>query len=173
MCTQRCCDNHQPDENRQTWTFVFWAPTMCQVLHYISLVYCFTQKCKTPWSQGPCLIHIVEWDNRMTKEITGYLVKIKIGIPEMEPWQRWQWSESDRKSRQERKALRVCTALSCCFFSKPKSTNLPFTHTLGGYEQNTNMNIGDHFLLVCLYLCTKGEIYLSQALTRAWFQALM
>lgn len=77
----------------------------------------------------------------------------------------------------EREKYWVCTALFCFFFLKPKSPKLPFPHTPEEDEQedeqDTNINIGDHFLLVCLYLCSKGEIYLSQALTKAWFQVLM
>lgn len=71
------------------------------------------------------------------------------------------------KSKQVRKVLCVCTALLCFFKKNPESPNPPFTHTLGRYEQATNINIEDHFLLVYLYLCTKGEIYLFQAFKKS------
>ena len=61
-----------------------------------------------------------------------------------------------------RKVLCVRADLSFVFL-KPESPNPPFTHTPGRYEQATNVNTEDHFLLVCLYLCTEGEIYLFQA----------
>lgn len=116
------------------------------------------------WSDS----HGAVWE-LCTEEITGYLVRIKIGVLGMKPYQRWQRVESYRKSRQVRNVL--CMAL--LFSLKPESPDPRFSHTLGGYERDTNINIEDHFLLVCLYLCTEGEIYLFQVLTQVWFQALM
>ena len=68
----------------------------------------------------------------------------------------------------------LCAALFSSFFFQAwitKPSLYPYPGVI--YVQDTNINIGDHFLLVCLYLCPEGEIYLFQALTKAWFQALM
>lgn len=54
-------------------------------------------------------------------------------------------SFTEKVGKQEKNCVCALLYFVVVFFFKPESSNPPFTHTLRGHEQDTNINIRDHF----------------------------